>query len=264
MGTSKGYRMPTGGDWTPLKKDATQFANEGGQGPVSPQTLLRDYLAASGGARGLARGVGGGGARGVGAGAQGGGTSSGGGRTGRAAREVGRSVGGFLSSVASVGLEGALREAGLSDLVGRPAEEVSAGMLNALAEPGSTLDDHAARLALVKLNDELLRDALTYEDTERALSEALDGRGLAGILASFFGHYLYERFCRDFYENWVKKVGSSKATRLMKSIKDCIESSLKAKLVGRDVTRLNWKGREGLRLTEQVMRETLEIFEVTA
>lgn len=257
MGTSKGYSMPTGGDWTPLKREATQFANEGGQGPVSPQTLLRDYLAASGGARALAGGVGGGSARGVGGGARGGGASpGGGGRTGRAAREVGKSVGRFLSNVASVGLEGALREAGLSDLVGRPAEEVSAGLLNALAEPGSTLDDHAARLALVKLNDELLRDALTYEDTERVLSEALDGRGLASILASFFGHYLYERFCRDFYENWVKKVGSSEAIRLMKSIKDCIESSLKAKLAGRDVTRLNWKGREGLRLTEQVMRDT--------
>ena len=255
--------MPTGGDWTPLKREATQFASEGGQGPVSPQTLLRDYLAASGGARALAGGVGGGSARG--GGARGGGTSSGGGgRTGRAARQVGRSVGGFLSNVASIGLEGALREAGLNDLVGRPAQEVSAGLLNALAEPGSTLDDHAARLALVKLNDELLRDALTYEDAERVLLEALDGRGLANILASFFGHYLYERFCRDFYENWVKRVGSSEATRLMKSIKDCIWSSIKAKLAGRDVTRLNWKGREGLRLTEQVMRETLEIFEVTA
>jgi len=251
MGTSKGYGMPTGGEWTPLKREATQFAGEGGQGPVSPQRLLRDYLGASGGARALARGTGGGGA-------------GGGGRTGRAAREIGRSVGGFLSNVASVGLEGALREAGLDDLVGRPAQEISAGLLNALAQAGSTLDDHAARLALVRLNDDLLRDALTYEDSERALSEALDGQGLARILASFFGHYLYERFCRDFYENWVKKVGSSEATRLMKSIKDCIESSLRAKLIGRDVTRLNWKGREGLRLTERVMRETLEIFEVTA
>lgn len=44
MGTSKGYDMPTGGDWTPLKREATQFANDGGTGPVSPAILLRGCL----------------------------------------------------------------------------------------------------------------------------------------------------------------------------------------------------------------------------
>ncbi|HEX3530197.1 MAG TPA: hypothetical protein VH988_24315 [Thermoanaerobaculia bacterium] len=253
MGTSKGYEMPTGGEWTPLKRGATKYANDGGNGPVSPERLLRDYLAANGGARALSRGQGGGG---------GGHTSGGRGRGGRAARDVGRRLGGFLASVGSVGLDNALRDAGLAELIGRPAEEVSAGLLNALSDPANTLDEHAARLALAKLNDEMLRGAGSYEEVGRRLSEALDQRGLTNILASFFGHYLYERFCRDFYEDWVKKVGSASASRLLKSIKDCIHSSLKAKLIGRDVTRMNWRGREGLGLTEQVMRETLEIFEV--
>jgi hypothetical protein len=160
-------------------------------------------------------------------------------------------------------LDEALREAGLADLIGKTAGEVSAGLLDTLAGPSSTLDEHAARLALAKLNDELLKDAKSYEDVDRVLSAALDRQGLTRILAGFFGHYIYERFCRDFYEAWRKKVGQSQAARSLKSIKDCIESSLRAKLTGRDVTRVNWKGREGKRLTEQVMQETLEIFEVT-
>lgn len=262
MGTSKGYDMPTGGDWTPLKKDATKFVNDGGTGPVSPVKLLRDYLAANGGVRALSRGRGGkrGGHTGGDGGRRGG---HDGGRGGLAARKVGRNLGGFLSSVGSVGLDEALRAVGLDDLIGRPAAEVSAGLLNALSDPANTLDEHAARLALAKLNDEILRDAESYEDVGHRLAEALDQRGLTSLLANFFGHYLYERFCRDFYENWAKKVGSAPAGRLLKSIKDCIESSLKAKLTGRDVTRMSWRGRDGLRLTEQVMQETLEIFEVT-
>lgn len=260
MGTSKGYDMPTGGDWTPLKKEATRFVKGGGSGPVSPARLLRDYLAANGGARALSRGEGGSG-RGNTGGAVGGRT---GGRGGRAARKVGRNLGSFLSSVGSVGLDEALREVGFADLIGRPAEEVSAGLLNALSDPANTLDEHAARLALAKLNDEILRGAESYDDVGRSLSEALDQWGLTSILASFFGHYIYERFCRDFYEDWVKRVGSAPTGRLLKSIKDCINSSLKAKLIGRDVARMDWRGREGFRLTEQVMRETLEIFEVVA
>lgn len=251
--------MPTGGPWTPLKNDADKFVKDKGKEPVTPERLLGAYLKANGGARTLARGGGGGGGGTSGGGGGGGG---GGGRGGRAARNTGRNLGGFLSSVGTVGLDEALREAGLTDLIGKPAEEVSAGLLDGLTEPGSTLDEHAARLALAKLNDELFKGAETYEDAGRALSAAVDRQGLARLVASFFGNYLYERFCRDFYENWVKKVGSSKAAGSLRSIKDCIESSIKAKLAGRDLSRFAWRGREGLRLTEQVMRETLEIFEV--
>jgi hypothetical protein len=285
MGTSKGYNMPTGGDWTPLKREATKFVKTGGDGsgngdndgdgrkpnpqPVSPESLLRNYLRAMGGANSIARGAGGGGGSGGspsgggGNNRRGGGRGGGGGGTGRAARNTGRNLGGFLSSVGSVGLTEALREVGLSHLVDRPASEVSAGLLDALAAPASTLDEHAARVALGKINDELLGDARTYADVESALTGVLDVQGLVQIIANFFGEYLYQLFCRDFYEGWMKKVGSSQAGRALKSVKDCIASALKSKLVNRDVARVDWRGREGARITQQVMRETLEIFEVT-
>lgn len=262
MGTSKGYDMPSGGDWTPLKTDATSFVKNEGRGSVSPGKLLADYLRANGGARAIASGSG---SRDSGTGASGGGKAGGrGGGGGRTAGSAARNLGGFLSSVGAVGLDQALRDAGLVDLIGKPAKEVVSGLLDTLAEPGSTLDEHAARLALAKLNDDLLKGAETYEDVERALSQALDQRGLDHILASFFGHYLYERFCRDFYENWVKRVGSTQAARSLKSIKDYIESRIKAKLAGRDVAKVKWHTREGLRLAQQVLQDTLEVFEVIA
>jgi hypothetical protein len=244
MGTSKGYGMPTGGDWRPLKREATRFAKEGESSSVSPARLVRDYLMVSGGAHAFSRG------------------KAGGGRDGRAARDIAKSLGGFLSSVASAGLDEALREIGLEELVGHPAEEISIALLNSLSDPANTLDQHAARLALAKLNDELLQGAESYEDVARRLSASLDQNGLRNILASFFGYYLFERFCRDFYEDWVRKVGSSTAGGLLKSIKDCIKNSLQAKLTGHELSRLNWRGREGTRLAEQVMSEILEIYEV--
>ena len=240
--------MPTGGAWTPLKRAAGNFAISGGSGTVSPEGLLRQYVAATGGARALSRSEGGGGRHG------GGGSS--------AARKVGRNLAGFLSSVRSAGLDEALREIGLANLIGRSVGEVAAGLLNALAGPANTLDEHAARLALIKTNDELFLDSGTYEDIESKLSEVLDQAGLTGILAKFFGHYLYELFCRDFYEVWVKKVGSDAAGRSLGSVKDCIDSSVRAKFAGRDATHMNWRGKEGEVLAEQIMRETLEIFEV--
>lgn len=253
--------MPTGGDWTPLKHDATNFVKDNEHSSVPPGDLLRKYVKANGGARAIARrgsGVGSAGARGSGRSSR----PGSGGRSSSVARSVGRNLGGFLSSVGRIGLAGTLRDIGLAHLIGRPVEEVTAGLLDALAAPGSTLDEHAARFALAKLQDELFENTETYEDVERALSQVLDQQGLMRLLTRFFGYYLYERFCRDFYETWIKKVGSVQAARSLKSIKDCIESSVKAKLIDRDVTHVNWRSSEGLRLTEQVMQETLEIFEV--
>jgi hypothetical protein len=275
MGTSKGYNMPTGGDWTPLKREATRFVKEGEGGgnsqpqspipkPIAPEALLRDYIRALGGAKKLSQGTGGGDSgRSSDNRGKGGGGGKGGGRTGRAARNTGRSLGGFLSSVGSVGLTEALREVGLSHLIGQSAAEVSLGLLDTLAAPASTLDEHAARLALARVNDEMLGNADTYGDVEAALANVLDDQGLTQIIASFFGEYLYQLFCRDFYEGWMKKVGASSAARALKNVKDCIASALKSKLVNRDITKLDWRGREGLRITQSVMRDTLEIFEVT-
>jgi len=268
MGTSTGYNMPTGGDWTPLKRDATRFVkgereNGDSPNPVSPEALLRKYLIPQGGARSFARGEAGtcGGSTRGGNGSGGGG-SGGRGGSGRAARNTGRNLGGFLASVSSVGLDEALREVGLSHLVGQSAADVSAGLLDALAAPASTLDESAARIALAKINDEMLKNAETYEDVERALSDVLDNQGLVRTLMNFFSEYLYQLFCRDFYEGW-KKVAPSQAERALRNVKDCMTSALKAKTVNRDVTKVKWHGREGLRITQQVMQETLEIFEVT-
>lgn len=249
MGTSKGYGMPTGGDWTPLKKEATNFVKTQGQGATSAQQVLSSYLKASGGSQAFARGqTGGAGGRGQG--------------NGTAARTLGQNLGGFLASVGDLGLNESLKQIGLGNLIGKPATEVTMGLLDALATPANTLDEQAARGALIKLNEDLLKDAQTCEDVERFLLKALDEQGLANIISSFFGHYLYEIFCRDFYEQWVKKAGIEKANQSLKSIKDYIKWELKSKLLDKNVVGIDWKGAEGLEIIAEVMQETLEIFEV--
>jgi hypothetical protein len=254
MGTSTGYSMPSGGEWTPLKTDVTEFAKQGPSGSRSPMSILRNYLNTIGGSEGISRGAGHGTRGGGGTGGVGGGRST---IVGTA-----RNVGSFLNRVRSVGLDDALREIGLPHLIGKSAAELATGLLDSLAGPASTLDDAAIRAALADLNEELLEEAESYEDVERVLTEMVDRQGLTHILGRLFGHYIYERFCRDFYERLVKKVGSLQASNSLDAIKDCIESSLRARLVNRDVTKINWRGVEGRQVTDQVLRETVEIFGV--
>src|SRR5690242_9582526 len=110
MGTSKGKGMPTGGAWTPLKREASKFVrnNQANSGSTpTPDNLLRLYF----GARGGSGGGGGGGAGGSGGG------------FGGAAQRAGQALGGFLSNVQNVGLSEALRDIGLAHLINKSFSE---------------------------------------------------------------------------------------------------------------------------------------------
>jgi hypothetical protein len=297
MGTSRAYPTPTGGGWTPLKNNVDRFGggggspvpplppfpeplppdfpnnpvNPGNKQPVSPTVrplrLLSSYIASNGGAAGIAgmssaahgtRGRGGAGRSGTGA-------RKGGSRKARAgksqAARVGQNLGGFAGRVSQVGLAAALREFDLSDLIGRPAQEVATAIVDRLAGPGSTMDASLARSALNKLWQELLGAAKTFEDVERILQTTVEQVQVSGLLIQYFGHYLYERFARDFYEKLVSKIGQEKARSSFESIRRTIFASLRAKIGRQDPNTIDWRGKEGRQLADRILVETLEIFE---
>jgi hypothetical protein len=276
MGTSKGYQMPTGGNWTPLKTDATDFVQGTGNENVNAENLVKDFVRASGGLKGLMRGHGGS-APSVGGGGSGAGAKKGGGKSGgrggsgggggaktSAAVGTAGNLGGFLSSVNDVGLAQALRDRGLDSVVGKSASDVADALLDEFAGPASTLDNALARESLAEVRDEILTDAESFEEVEERLNAAIDELGIFGILVSFFGHYIFKMFCLNFYEAWVKKVGDAKAGSSLGQIKEYITSSLRAKLAGKKVTTVDWKQSEGKQFVESVLKETLEVFGVTA
>jgi hypothetical protein len=272
MGTSSGYKMPTGGNWTPLKNEATDFVQGTGGPEITVDDLVANFVRVHGGFKGLSRGSGGsapslnavsgpGGSSGHGGRARLTGT---GGRSRSAVIGTAQNLGGFLSRVSQVGLEEALRERGLGKIVGKPAAEIADALLDEFAGPASTLDNALARESLADIRDEILEGAKTFEDVEKQLNAVIDQIGVFGILASFFGHYIFKMFCRNFYEEWLKKVGDTKATNGLRQIKDYITSSLRTKLATRSIAAVDWKKSEGIRLSEEVLRETIEVFGVTA
>lgn len=259
MGTSSGYQMPSGGAWTPLKNDASDFISHAGSGSVGPERLVQSYLTAIGGPRGIEMGQS---LRTGGSGGGGGTSGPSSSRSSAAAARVARKLGGFYSRVGSVGLNAALQEYGLAHLVGKSAVEIATGMLEALVGPASTIDDAAARRALSDLNKEWLREARTPEDVERALTGELDAVGLDGLLSRFFGFYVYQRFCRDFYERWVKVAGSGATTSAFRTVQNYIESALRTKLAKRDIKNVDWAGPQGGQIISQVLVDTCAVFGV--
>jgi len=251
MGTSSGYNMPKGGNWTPLKNGATRFVRHNGHDLTNSRKLLGRYLRANGGAQAIAQGRGGSGGHS--------GSRYG---IGSSARRAGAKLGGFLSRVATQGLDTTLQKVGLGHLIGKSATEICAGLLDVLTDSASTLDDYAARKALSNVFDDLFKSDTPYEDIEQALNKSLDEKGIMLIMADFFGYYLYELFCRDFYEDWQKKVGIDQTKRSLWQVKNCIFAEVKSEFSNKSIDLIDWSGSAGKKLVEQIMRDTLEIFEV--
>ncbi len=243
MGTSTGYSAPP--SWGNLKGEVTRAAGGGPLTSVTADQLLHSFIKHNGGGRVMTRG--GDGRRGGGAVAR-----------GRAAREVAGRFGGFISDVGRVGLEGALRNAGWADLIGRPVQEILAALLDRLGGEASTIDDVDARMALARLQEEYFGDVGNATELEQRLSEQT--AHLETILQDFFGFYLFEVFCRVFFERLVQRVGETRAHSFLGEIDDFIKSALANRTAGRDISRINWAGQQGQEMTADIMETTLNVF----
>lgn len=177
---------------------------------------------------------------------------------GRAARAVARHLGGFISDVGRLGLEGALRNAGWTDLVGRPLGEVLNGLLDRLGGESSTIDDVDARAALSRLQERYFSDAATTAELEGLLARQVER--LDVLLQEFFAFYLYEVFCRVFFERLVQRVGEPRAYSFLNEISDFINSTLANRAAARDLSQLNWSGPDGRALIVEIMETTLRVY----
>lgn len=243
MGTSAGYDAPP--SWGNVKGEVTRVAAEGTFAPARARRLLGDFIRQNGGARRLARGPE---------------TTSRGGTigSGGAAREVARRIGAFTSNVAALGLSEALRREGLSDLIGRPTAELLNGLIDRLGGPSTTIDHTDARAALSALRDKLLADAADAEAVERILTET--NANIDQVLRDFFGFYLFEQFCRVFYERLVQRVGDMQAENFLAQIKDFIVSALANRTAGQKIADIDWTGRAGAEIVSDIMQQTLTVF----
>jgi hypothetical protein len=241
MGTSTGYKAPTAPQWQAVKRLVSQTAAAGPLSVTDAARVVAGFLAANGGARGMARG----------------GSALGGGRS---AQRVAAGLATFLGQVARDGLPAALESVGLAALVGRPVGEILDALVDALGGAGETLEDVDARNALSRLREERLADTATADEVESILAEVADGTALAGVLVDFFTFFFFEQFCRVFYERLVSKVGDAAAAAYLDGILDYLRSVLRERQQTRDLRDVDWAGTEGRALTDELLEQTLFVY----
>ena len=234
MGTSTGYSLPTGGNWGKLKGKVTKFAKSasagGGAGGV---------LASHREAFGFGR-AGGGGARGGGAGAA---------ATRSAVRAASR-LGALLADVERMGHDEALKKHGLADLRGKSVEQIVDALTEYLVEGHGALEDAIMQNAAARFWEEVFADDAAIE----AIDDFATADGLEECLKRFFECFILEHFLAAHYESLLQTCGSPTSADLrLKTIRDWINTHLKAATHGRNLAEVDWNASEGQTLVREIL-----------
>ncbi|HWO75978.1 MAG TPA: hypothetical protein VNM69_08795 [Bacillus sp. (in: firmicutes)] len=215
------------------------MAKEGPLGIDNSKQLVGQFIRANGGSQGVARN---------------------GGMGAKSAQAIAKNLGSFLSLVNRIGLDEVLKQAGLEHLKDRTTSDIVLSLIDYFGEDASTIDQVDARNALSQLMDELFEEAEGMDDIGQVLEGSANPDKLTEILEKFFGYYVYQQFCRSFYERLASKVGNTQAESFLNDILDYIKSEITVLALDRDITQVDWNGQEGEEICAQVLEKTLDVF----
>ena len=229
MGTSKDFSGQTGGGWTHAKRVASQISR---QGPS--RELTREYASSY-------------------VDALGGNTAAS--QSATTAVRTAASLASFLQGVRSVGLTRTLEELGLGEAVGRSSIELIGLLVDLLAGDGATLDDVAAREALVDCLDEEFGNQ-TYTEIDGV---ALDEAAIRTLVGRFIGRFVFRR-CLPLLSTRLNRATPGVRRRAEEDLRDWAESAAIDAVRGLDVTRFNPVSAEGRALAESIVQRAYEVF----
>jgi hypothetical protein len=194
MGTSRGISTPSGGSWSPTKREITAHLADPASVPAA--RIVAGVLSALGGL-GLAasQGMESRSSRTKSMESNSSRTSGGQRIPGSHTGQVGGAIaglGGFATAVQGRGLADALKRLDLDELDGRPAVEVIARVSEKISEGLDGVDAEILRTALNEaiLEAVQLEEELGFTDLEAALQTFLSEQGLNGFIELFLARFV--------------------------------------------------------------------------
>lgn len=241
MGTSKAYGGLKGNPtWGPLSSTVTRAVNGGHPTKSSLGSVMSHTISHLGGSHRASSG----------------GSSFG----GRAGVSAALKLGSFIGNVQNYGFTQAL------DLIADGIEIEDANqainiILEQCAEQAGILDEIAAKAAMRDLLEEIGAEAETIEELGDGFDAAIKDFGAEELLVKYFGYYLYEHLCTNFYEKLIKEKGLRETDGFYRDLKDYIAEKTKTTSKHRDLKNIDWQSDYGKELIQEIFRDTLKEFE---
>jgi len=234
MGTSKDFPGSTGGGWTGFKRAASRLAREGAGDRRNVAAVVARNAEALGGAAAAA-------------------AAATAGR--RSAAQVGRLLTGI--GTGGGGFTPTLVELGLAEFIGSSPLDLVNALSDAIAGDGATLEENAAREAVIFVLIQLFGEAQTYEDLEAL---ALDEAGVRDAFANFIARYVYQRLL-PMLDQRLNQRGDPAATHQSeRAVWEYTLELARLDLADTDVSGLDWSGPEADAIAGDLISGVYRVF----
>jgi hypothetical protein len=220
MGTSKDVGGAKSPEWSRLRRRATQFAKDGG-GREAAAGLVAGFVAALGGAAAALA-------------------------SSPATTRSGQALAGFLSGVAHEGPTPTLEDLGLGSLADCPRDEVISGLADRFAGSGATLEEAAARKALIDVLDDVIPEDGSLDDVQ------MDATALESALRLFLAYTVYYRLDAWIADRIAKLADPADQQGMEREIRSYIVDATRLDLTGVDVLHVDWASPAGRQLMERI------------
>ncbi|MGE7920011.1 hypothetical protein ACQKM9_13900 [Viridibacillus sp. NPDC093762] len=230
MGTSKGYLPPTGYLWSDVKRDVTKMVKDNFT-DSSVEKTVSNFAKVLNSSR------------------------SSGGNAGQAIQS-GKKVLGFIDAVRQYGFDGALEQAGLAHLKGRPTENIKEGLLKYFNDGGNEFYNSISNQTMNELLREILKgvkDSTEYEDVLKSIDAS-------EFIMEFIIKFIQNCFFANFTEKLLTLFESlGKYDIAERSVKTFIRNSIEAKYSKQQIQSIDWNGVEGNRIINEMYNKSLNI-----
>lgn len=241
MGTSKAYGGPKGNPtWSSLSSTITKAVNDGHPTSSSLAGVMSHLVSYLGGSRSASSGS----------------SKTGGGAGIRTARKLGS----FLSDIKNHGFSNAVNNIAGGDNINDANQAVNI-IIERCADKASSLDECAAKAAIRDLLNDIGIESDTLQGIEEEFNSAIDKYSIKELLVKYFGNYLYQHLCNDFYEKLIKEKGIRETENFYKDLREYIIEKTTSISNDKDLKHIDWKSTSGKNLVQDIFDETLKAFE---
>ena len=175
------------------------------------------------------------------------------------ARSSSAKLGSFLSGIGSQGINQTLRDFGLSQVIGKDADQVVAAILDFIAPDVASRQDSIVRESMC----ETLEDLYEKYDLGNAGITNLDQMGISDIEQVFekaISSYIYNRWLAELGIAIEKKsVSPSEAVNLEREIKIYVRESVSIDLQEIDILNFDWQSSQGQQFIEEKFQEAFDL-----
>lgn len=179
---------------------------------------------------------------------------------GRAGVVTARRLGSFMGLVQVDGFQTAFSSLPGGATAGDVNQAINVILENCALEAGLQ-DEVSAKAAIKDLLEDIGSAAETLEELGIKVEESLNDYGQEELLVRYFGFYLYEHLCTDFYEKLIKQKGIRETELFYTDLKEYILERTKTVSKHRALRYVDWRSEYGASLMQEIFKDTLKAFE---